>query len=110
MSYIVHSSVLTSGQVQRRDSSLDLDLRMRRLGPRVPEPYPLVEMTAHDGRADGLGRDQVVATGSGELGLDAYAHKCYRFTPIPFNKSPQYEVKIHFFSSFPTAITMEERD
>jgi len=64
---------LTSRQVQRRDPTLDLDLRMRRLAPRVPEPYPLVEMAAHDCRADGLGRNQVVATGSGELRLDAYA-------------------------------------
>lgn len=66
---------LTSGQVQRRDPSLDLDLRVRRLGSRVPEPYPLVEMAAHDGRADGLGSDQIVATGPGELGLDACAPK-----------------------------------
>lgn len=50
---------------------MDLDLRMRFLGPRVPEPYPLVEMAAHDGRADGLRRDQIVATGHGELGLHA---------------------------------------
>lgn len=65
---------LTSGQVQRRDPSLDLDLRMWRLGSRVPEPYLLVEMTTHDGRAGGLRRYQVVTTGSGKLGLDAYAH------------------------------------
>lgn len=45
---------LTSGQVQRRDPSLDLDLRMRLLGPRIPEPYSLVEMAAHNGRADGF--------------------------------------------------------
>lgn len=45
---------------------------MRRLGPRVPEPYPLVEMAADDGRADGFRCDQVVATGPGKLGLDAY--------------------------------------
>lgn len=44
---------------------------MRRLGPRVPESYPLVEMTAYDGRADCLRRDQVVATGPGKLRLDA---------------------------------------
>lgn len=44
---------------------------MRRFGPRVPEPYPLVEMSAYDGRADGLGRYQVVAAGPGKLGLDA---------------------------------------
>jgi len=32
-------------------------------------------MAAHDGRADGLGSDQVVAAGPGELGLDACAPK-----------------------------------
>jgi hypothetical protein len=63
---------LTSGQVQRRDPSLDLDLRMWLLGPRVPESYPLVKMAAHDGRANSLRCDQVVATGHGKLGLDAY--------------------------------------
>lgn len=65
---------LTSGQVQRRDSSLDLDLRVRRLGPRIPKPYPLVEMPAHYGRADSFWRDQVIATGPGELGL----HACWK--------------------------------
>lgn len=72
--YVIIITCLTSGQVQRRDPSLDLDVRMRRLGPRVPETYPLVEMAAHDGRADRIRRDQVVATGPGELGLHAYAH------------------------------------
>lgn len=65
---------LTSGQVQRRDPSLDLDLRMRRLGSRVPEPYLLVEMTTHDGRTGGFRRYQVITTGSGKLGLNAYAY------------------------------------
>ena len=70
--HVLIDYTLTSGQVQRRDPSLDLDLRMRLLGPRIPEPYPLVEMAAHNGRADGLRCDQVVATGHGKLGLDAY--------------------------------------
>lgn len=47
---------------------------MRRLGPRVPETYPLVEMAAHDCRADRLRRDQIVATGSREFSLDACAN------------------------------------
>lgn len=45
-------SRLTFGQVQRCDPALDFDLRMWRLEPCVPESYPLVEMTTHDGRAD----------------------------------------------------------
>lgn len=52
--YMYRLYSLTSGQVQRRDSSLDLDLRMWLLGPRVPESYPLVKMAAHDGRANSL--------------------------------------------------------
>lgn len=62
---------------------MDLDLRMRLLGPRIPEPYPLIEMAAHNGRADGFRCDQVVATGHGELGLYAYIHNIIIFIQQP---------------------------
>jgi hypothetical protein len=67
--------IFTSGQIQRRDPSLDLDLGVRRLGPCVPKPNSFVEMTAHDGRTDRLRCDQVIATGPGELCLNAYTKK-----------------------------------
>lgn len=61
---------------------------MRRLGPRVPETYPLVEMAAHDCRADRLRRDQIVATGSREFSLDACAN-ISKFTRVTITWGPK---------------------
>lgn len=62
----------TFRQVERGDFSLQLDfVRERLAAPRVPKANFLVEVPADDGRARAVGGHQVVATGSGELRLDA---------------------------------------
>ena len=61
----------TSGEIQGGDLPVEYDVVRAGVAPRIPEPYPLVEVAADDGGTGRVGRHHVVARGAGEFGLDA---------------------------------------
>lgn len=64
------SGIPTSGEVEGSDLSVEGDVVGAGAEPGVPEANFVIVVTADDCGSHTVGRDQVVAGGSGEFGLD----------------------------------------